>query len=1604
MPERDLQLEAIADLRKDGGAASAGAHAALIGLESLRRTVERNARGKVIRDRRRQGEGPADADLQRAKRSARERRAEAAAADARLAAAIDAYIRDRSPETLTAELDSTKPVLLLPLRVETRWRDSELLIRVFPDEIAVNTHERLLTDKEKAAGEDYWHALAAAADETARKAAWRKLVQLFGANRAQWVALSTMPTNLGAGGDPEFPEHPALKEDGWTEPPRIRVLPDRLELLLLRGGTVVHHVPGKPIADTVHAGPAPIADEDGNGSWERNDTDGRIDFDAKSAWLKDFAIAEQEGLAFRAALEAGDSGGFDELIVLGIKYSAGPEGSAKLLGELLTSHRYSPKGLALVPQGTATNNTSDEDSGLDPTDWFAEESYKLWTGEAEPAPTGPIDPNEASDAERLAFYLGLPRGLLRGIPNHDAYDHAEAVAMNVALYPATLGFFLRTMLAEVVPDDRLDDVRELFTHWVSGRGPLSALRVGSQPYGMLLAGPPPRDLQQGAPAGRSFSRRVEAILARARPYWEQFVPALPRIGGTADAGKDLLAVLALHPSTIDYYQRVAATHDHLSGLAQFQAGGRLADDAARQLFEGWVADAMLASFGSRPVRPDGTPKPYPLLLQLIHASLPTRIPAAQLIDGLPISEARRIHPYDEASGNNYIDWLAANARNAEALRTEDFGAAKTPTFLLYMMLRHALLIQSSVSANDFLRSHGIDASELVTSRKFVGMTRVPELTAWEILSAPAQSIKAEIVSGLPLISHLHDHAFQTGSGAAVGAPLGELLGAYALLGRLPTARLERLLADHIDTLSYRLDAWETALIDKRIAARRLNEQNAQESSGLYIGAVGYLERVRRPEQPTRTRIAEDVLPEALREDGDNLYAPQHSGGRLHAPSLNHAISGAVLRSGYLSHASAAEPGPLAVNLSSRRVRRSAELLEGLRHGQPLEVLLGIEFERFLHDATTRKASPVILNQLKPAFRAAFPIQRMKTPPAGHPDEKPELRPDYSVVNGLSIAASADGFPDGVAGLGPLDSDQKRELALARNAVRSSLDALKDAITTESAYQLALGNFDRSAALVQAMAQPLVAPELEVIRSSRGTELSFTQRATILFDPAAADAWPGTPGPRAELEPPINAWLVALLPAPGKISCKIDFTDKTGAVTHGSASAADLTLQPIDLLHLGRRAGPTGATGELEARVRDAARAASGAPEAASADILFVEPAAAGDMSFAEALSLLDLVHQFLSGARPLDGRDGLTHGKKLPDGTDPTGLDLAEMKLRVDALIAEFSTHQSAIAGATSNPARELALRAASDAGAEHAYPIPGTGTTEARALAVAAQLQAALDAAAKARSDADALDGAQAAEQLIAAVRALLGSDVAVMPRFSYPDSAEIAACEAAKTSILAFAQGAAPGSAPVDEMLTSIAQVRPAMHRAHRVRLMHEILTDGPLELAALQLPARTNDVWLGAGLPAGHTIYNDTLSLLQFRPQGFSSAGPQCGLLIDEWVEALPRTNEVTGMAFNFDQPNSAPLQTLMLAVSRSGDEGWSWNELIASVRDAIHRARLRGVEPDMLDEVPGLTTLVPATMAEFTTSKGALSLDFGLASSIVISQAAAVGYFEPITVGG
>ena len=1602
MPEPAEAIAGLAGSRADRARLVADGRAASLQAAHLRRTLG-------MAESLGQDTGHLRAELEDVQERLADRAAQAATARRLVRGLLDDLHRDRTPERLIELWPADRPILLLPLRVETRWRDAELLVRVFPDEVMIDTHEVVLTYDEHDAAKIYWLAIAAAATDTARKEAWRAIVDMAGAPRAAYAIREMKPTNwdqlatVGPGGL-TFPVPAVLKDDRWTEAPRVTVLPDRLVLSLLRGGAVTHRLEGALIDDIVYAGPAPLT-SDGSASWQRDAT-GAIVMDAGTRWLADFETAVDAGLGFRVALSPGDDAGFDELIVLGVKHSLDAAASATLFGDLLLGHHHSPKGMALLPQGTATNNTSGEDAGFGSVDWFADATYAAQTA----APSLEPDLDLATDGERLATYLGLPSDHLRGVLNADRRDHAEAVAMNAALYSGTLGYFLRTMIGEVASDEALAELRRFFVRSVSGRGPLPALRVGTQPYGIILAGRAPANPE--AQTRLSLDEVIEGLIARTRHVWTSFVPGLARIGGSPNASADLLAVLGLQPSSAEYFQRIATTYDHLANLAGFANGERF-DDVFEAAWAGFAAEDLITDLGYRSTRPDGSSKPYPLLFQLIFAQHQTKIPSASLIDGTPFSEERTIKPYDGAAGHNYIDWLTTHMRDAAGLRDQDFSGAPRPTFLLYMLLRHALLIESATAVHRYLRLFDIEAPELVTSRKFLGITPSVDVAAWEILAAPANRIEPTVASDRPLLAMVHLPQYRIGAFWQVGVNLGEMEAAYGGLHALPTARLERLFAEHLDTLSYRIDAWETALIDRRLGRRR--ERQEKGGGGLYLGALGYLEHVR-PERDRRRQIKEVRLPPSMRTGSGDLYEPIDGGGFMHTPSLNHATAAAILRNGFLTHATPADREPMAVDLASRRVRRAQHLMEGVRNGQPMEVLVGIEFERALHEATTRLANPVVLNDLKPAFRAAFPIMRTRIPKAGHPGDPPVIVPDFSVANGMSIAQAPDTFPAGVAGIPALDPARAAELGRIQRELRDSIDALNDVVTTEAAYQLALGNFDRSAAIVQGAAGTLAPPEIEVTRSSRGTDLAFTQRVTIQFDPAtAANRWAPIPmTPRAAFEPALNDWIASIVGDGATYACRVDVAD-AGTTWVERVTLAALQLQPLDLVRIVRGLGSEGGSTELEARVSQIAAASAGVAHPTAITISFADagpgPASA---TIAEAITILDLTGQIVAAARPLDGRDAAVV-TKTTGGADPAGIDLGELGTRVgamrtamDTLRGDLVTALAAAAAPGATPADLAALRAvlrrAADAGTPYSFPTTSDSLIgQARSVIGVLEAElAAADALITAAGDVS-VGPADRASRFAEAARALLGADSVVMPHYVNPNEADVAASDADAGAILAHAQGGDPTIDPVAELLASVANVRPAIHRLHRLLVLAELTTGADAPIGVIQLPHRSNDVWLGSVLPPGHAVTHDTLSLVSVHAQPRVPTGAQAGLLIDAWIESFPREQEVTGLAFSFDQPNSAPLQAMLLAVASDQSEHWTWTELSDAVRDTILRAKMRAVEPDMLDTVSGVTTLVPATMAEFSTSEGALSLDFGLAVPAILAAALEVGFIGPLVAG-
>src|SRR5262249_55797684 len=159
---------------------------------------------------------------------------------------------------------------------------------------------------------------------------------------------------------------------------------------------------------------------------------------------------------------------------------------------------------------------------------------------------------------------------------------------------------------------------------------------------------------------------------------------------------------------------------------------------------------------------------------------------------------------------------------------------------------------------------------------------------------------------------------------------------FARLKDFSAQALDFAIREVLDLAAYRLDAWVTSLAQFRLDELRRTNPNG----GIILGGYGWLEEVHpQPQQ-------------------------QSSAGYVHAPSLTHATTAAVLRSGYLTHHNGSQPA-MAINLTSDRVRLGLHLLDGVRAGQTLGALLGYRLERSLHESLHGPQE----EQLRPAIES-----------------------------------------------------------------------------------------------------------------------------------------------------------------------------------------------------------------------------------------------------------------------------------------------------------------------------------------------------------------------------------------------------------------------------------------------------------------------------------------------------------------------------------------------------------------------------------------------------------------------------------------------------------
>ncbi|MBV7530641.1 hypothetical protein [Chitinophaga sp. sic0106] len=1074
-------------------------------------------------------------------------------------------------------LDNYKPADLTGKPVRTDTTDIILVITAFT----------LPTTNAQDALKTYWERVwIKYTDLVEQESAFNDLVDVVGPDKATEYVTSYKPGNITV----LPPEDTAreevdvqvvflqlqnsgdvnTKQQSWSQAPKVYVMPDRFVVTGYQENNVGFEVLGEPIPSPLIVGPDPSAKPEEQ--FIRNGN-GDLTLHEDIRWMSDFEAAIKIGLGFKINITADQvTHGFSRISALGIRMSGSATKGQELLETLLEHHRVSKKGCIILPQGTPTNNTEEEGTAhryIDDPDESFDNRKKDHLFDITPKLL------EKKDGQWLAEALGINPDALQKMLNSDHTDQMEARLMNTALWPATLGYMMETMMHGVFTDEDIEATRTYFNCHVSGRNTVPAIKVGKQPYGILpvtnfskigwfdLHTPVPgiagTNVTGMVNTGNSYLLRLYEILKKVDADFLKLLPAVSFVGKTKeDPHRVLLDVLGQNAGTVEFYQRQGQSKEDF--MNRFKLEGIFSEIIGALLAGAYIETGMtlLKQLGyNGRVTPD--------ILNKFFWEQANKL-KGPVVDDQPLSETAPIRKYVTGADNkNYIHWLiqAAQTSHDTLRKQQGFLDNKIPVSLLYLVLHHALdLSYVEVSRFLYLRS------ALITPERAKILQQEPPFINIQ-QKAPASESKylflyqpAEKITGSPN-RLLGDHIPKLIKMDVATEYLGEQLDALEWLKDVPTARLERLFTEHIDCCSYRLDAWKNGLVNYQLAKVRGQQQAGK---GIYLGAYGYLENVRSENKVLTPFVpqGEELQQIFVKEDHTPIVKDNTNGGFILAPSVNHAVTASILRNGYIANGN---PDSFRINLSSERVRKALSVIEGIRGGQSLGALLGYYLERGLHDGHPGVELDYYIYQL----RKAFPLVANKNKDT-KVDESSDIPIDAveaiearNVVDGLSLITHIkktghSTYPFGKTWLPAFTTPQQATAMAAEiNNIRDINDAIADVAMSESVHQVVQGNYERGAASFDTYAKGNFPPIPDVIQTPR-SGINLTHRVGLHLEAGLDGTLEVTP--RAQAEPAINKWLKGILPATDKVICLVSYN----AEVDKKITAADLGLQPIDILY------------------------------------------------------------------------------------------------------------------------------------------------------------------------------------------------------------------------------------------------------------------------------------------------------------------------------------------------------------------------------------------------------------------------------------------------------
>lgn len=977
---------------------------------------------------------------------------------------------------------TAEPLLLLPVRLETRFRDvggaTQLLVRIFPDTVHIDRLKRGLSAAEREAGKLYWTALR---DGGVAATVWATLGESVGRGRAAWVAQSMRPLNK----PPEPPKFPPVEVIA-DEATIARLLPDRF--------VAVARQKGKTVKATGNSVPASLR----LGLFLNDEVEGDVKTinglptGPGSEWIASYAEAEKIGMAITLTLPANTA--VDTLIVTGVRQSLSPAAAGKAFEALLDAHSFSD-GISFVPQGTPTNSLDSDRAGA-----AADVS----------APYHVTSPAAKGNAARLSEALGISRSIFARADHASDDEDGLAAAVNTALWWPSWGNFLdiidvtgREGEEFDLSDEDLEKTRRFHRDRVRGRGPLPTLRIGKQPYGVLPVG----KTDDWALGG--YDAKLLNFVKRVRKIWRQSLDRVPRIGeGPVDA--TTLELLGSSPVSLGVRARAALTSYTVS---KGETTGAIADDEGLEALLHklvWQQLGIVELASATPIDFSLDAKSKPVFLPLAHDTDPKRL-----------AEIKN-RPKKGGDVTSILQALAAiGAADARSRSTElatPGGAASDYTGFLAGLDRQQTVVAGRFTglAGDLAAGRAVDlvavtdaADQLYRSvsagkraRSYApggGTQSFVELSRATTDERARVEFNREVLPAIFVAS-----AIQI-----------EVEAALDRIGAATTEQRRIATAEALDIASHRLDAWVTGIVEERRLARR-----AAAPKGIAIGAWG---------------IVHDIK----RGGSKGEY------GFVQAPSPEQAVTAGLLRSAYLAHAKEKSEGAFAINLSSARVRDAMDLLDSMRSGQGLGEALGYRIERALHDGeprldrvirNLRRFAPLRLGKLNDRGQNIEPVAQETVAGATVIDGVALLERFKKDGNIAAIAAAAFAKP---ADNPYLDPDKWPAVTPAENEVlleavkkaAAAVDAAGDLLLAESVHQMAQGNMPRASAALDAGGTGDAPPPIPAVVLTPADGGALTHRVMIVLAPGPG--W-GPNSPRGNAEPRLEALAAARLGPPSKV--------------------------------------------------------------------------------------------------------------------------------------------------------------------------------------------------------------------------------------------------------------------------------------------------------------------------------------------------------------------------------------------------------------------------------------------------------------------------------------